>query len=428
MATYLINALIIQITRCYIDYVTEEAKNLKLAITNEIAFLLSRKSPLIVSISGGKDSDAQALLLNKFLARINYEGQRVLLHADLGRIEHAESIRQCRALAKFINWKLLIVRREKGDLLDRYEQRWHDNCVRYAQLRCVTLISPFPSNNGLLFCRSELKVAPILRKALQLFPGQTIINCVGLRAEESSKRAKSPISQRNARIDRKDGTTCYNWNPVVNLKIEDVWLTHNQAGFPRHPQYDRGNTRISCAYCVVGSQNDLRAGAEVSTNHNSYRIITTLELRSSFSYQQSNWLADIKPALLATPLLLSAAKATAAKRKLIEQQIPPGLLFVNDGGRQGWPSRQPTLAQCELLARARHDMTALMGDEIRATTGLEVRYTTAQEVYDRYAELLDEKREKDTRKRKRTVKTKTYTRYDNCNQIIQATAATGAPA
>lgn len=427
MATYLINALIILITKSYIQYVTSEATNLKLAISNDIAFLLSRKSPIMVSTSGGKDSDAQALLLNKFLTRINYEGERLLIHADLGRIEHAESIQQVQALAKFINWKLLIVRREKGDLLDRYEQRWHDNCVRYAELRCVTLISPFPAN-GMYFCRSELKVAPILRAAAQQFPGQTIINCVGLRAEESSNRAKSAVSQHNARIDRKDRTACYNWHPVLNLKIEDIWLTHKQAGFPRHPQYERGNTRISCAYCIVGSVNDLRAGAEVSTNHESYRIITTLELRSSFSYQQSNWLADVKPELLTTPLLVNAAKATALKRRLIEQGIPLEMRFVNDGGRQGWPSRQPSLAQCELLAHARREIKALMGDELRATTGLEVQYTTAQEVYDRYAELLAEKREKDTRKRKRTVRATTFTRYNNCNPIIKATAATGAPA
>jgi|GEM_PF-215051 len=427
MATYLIDALIVLITKAYIEYVTTEATNLKLAITNEIAFLLSRKSPLIVSVSGGKDSDAQALLLNKLLTQINYEGERLLIHADLGRIEHAESIQQVRALAKFINWKLIIVRREKGDLLDRYEQRWHDNCVRYANLSCVTLISPWPQPQS-PFCRADAKISPIVQKAVQLFPGQPIINCVGLRAEESSKRASNPVSQRNPKLDRAAGTTGYNWNPILNLKIEDVWLVHKETGFPRHPQYDRGNERISCAYCFLGSLNDLQNAAEVPTNYDSYRILSTLELRSGFSYQQSRWLADIKPELLLTPLLLSAAKATAAKRKSVEQQIPIEMRFSNDGGRHGWPSRQPTLAECELLARARYDMKTLMGDEIRATTGFEVKYTTAQEVYDRYAELLAEKREKDSRKRERAVKTKTYTRYDICNQITQATAITGAPA
>lgn len=426
MATYLIYALIILITKNYIEYVTAEATSLKLAITSEIAFLLSRKSPLIVSISGGKDSDAQALLLNKFLTQINYEGERVLIHADLGRIEHAESIRQVRALAKFINWKLIIVRREKGDLLDRYEQRWHDNCVRYANLSCVTLISPWPQPQS-PFCRADAKISPIIRKAAQLFPSRAIINCVGLRAEESSKRASSPVSQRNPKLDRATGTIGYNWNPILNLKIEDVWQVHKETGFPRHPQYDRGNERISCAYCFLGSLNDLQNATEVPTNHESYRILTTLELRSGFSYQQSRWLADIKPELLLTPLLVSAAKATATKRKLVEQQIPIEMRFSNDGGRHGWPSRQPTLAECELLAHARRDIKDLLGDEIRTTTGLEVKYTTAQEVYDRYAELLAEKTEKDTRKSKRTAKATTYTRYDNCNPIIKTTAATGAP-
>ena len=57
---------------------------------------------------------------------------RVIIHADLGRIEHAESIDHVRALASFLDWPLIICKREKGDLLDRYEQR----CARPHSLAC----------------------------------------------------------------------------------------------------------------------------------------------------------------------------------------------------------------------------------------------------------------------------------------------------
>jgi hypothetical protein len=134
----------------------------------------------------------------------------------------------------------------------------------------------------------------------------------------------------------------------------------------------------------------LIAGAEVTTNHNSFRTIVDLEIRSSFSYQQNAWLADIKPELLTTEnrQKLARAKQNGARRRIEEQIIPPGLLFKNHGGRRGWPASQPTIEDCLLLANARREIANLLGDEIARTTGIAIRYLTAANVYDRYADLL----------------------------------------
>jgi hypothetical protein len=166
------------------------AAELQLDITDECAALLVSEPPPVIAAgsSGGKDSDAQAILLDQFLNRIGFDGDRVIIHADLGRIEHAESIDHVRALANFLNWPLIVCKRQKGDLLDRYEQRWRDNCRRYALLECVTLIGPFPSF-GMIFCRSEQKVAPIIQTLTKRFAGRTILSCVGIRAQESAARA-----------------------------------------------------------------------------------------------------------------------------------------------------------------------------------------------------------------------------------------------
>src|ERR1051325_3213104 len=92
------------------------ASELQLDITDECAALLATEPRPVIAAgsSGGKDSSAPTLLLNQFLNRINFEGQRVIAHADLGRIEHAESIDHVKALAEFLNWPLIICRREKG--------------------------------------------------------------------------------------------------------------------------------------------------------------------------------------------------------------------------------------------------------------------------------------------------------------------------
>ena len=205
-----------------IEEIRKAAQDLQLDINEEVIDLLASHTPPVIAagVSGGRDSGALVLLLNDFLSRINYQGERLLIHADLGRIEHAESLGHIKRLATFVDWKLLITRREKGDLLDRYEQRWQDNSRRFARLECVNLISPWPQPNNGRFCTSELKTGPITRTLANHYPGQVILNCIGLRAEESRSRALKEIFQVNSKLRRAIGTTGYNWLPIHTATIE----------------------------------------------------------------------------------------------------------------------------------------------------------------------------------------------------------------
>ena len=49
------------------------------------------------------------------------------MHSDLGRIEWKDSLPTCERLADLTGLELLVVRREKGDMVDRWKQRWTDN-------------------------------------------------------------------------------------------------------------------------------------------------------------------------------------------------------------------------------------------------------------------------------------------------------------
>ena len=376
----------------YADFIEHQARDFGISLDQHIVEALINQSPILAGASGGKDSACMIILLAKFLTSINYTGQKLICHADLGEIEHIESIDEVRRLADFVGWELKVVRREKGGLLERYTQRWRDNCRRWAKLECVNLISPWPQANA-PFCRSETKVAPITQAAVRLYPRALILNVIGLRAEESAKRAKNPISKPNDKLSRADGTQGRDWFPILHTTIETVWLTHRNANFPRHPQYDRGNERISCAYCFLASKNDWEKGAAVSTNHDSYRHIADLEIRSTFAYRQHDWLSEVAPDILSEELQgqIEISKHKAAKRKLIEARIPKALLFTQHGGRHGWPSFQPTMDQCEIVASVRRDISALMGSEIQQSANTDIRYTTAPAVYDRYAQLLSQR-------------------------------------
>ena len=386
----LVTAFAEVVTAHYCALIKAEAVALGLVLDDPIALMIAQGCPTIEGSSGGKDSDVLILLLDKLYKAVGYTGERVVMHADMGVIEHAESMAQVIKLAKHVGWKYKVVRRKKGDLIDRYEQRWDDNVERYVNLECVTLISPWPSPDA-LFCRSEVKVSPQMQEAVRMFPGQQIINAVGLRREESEDRKRAPISKPNDLLKRADGTGGRDWFPILDILVERVWLIHLQEGFAGHIQYSRGNRRLSCSFCWLGVL-DWLPGASVETNHASYTRLCALEIASGFSYAPQNWLCDTAPEVLPAELRerIEQAKRNGERRREIEAHIPKHMLFQNHGGRHGWPSSQPTMEDCELLARVRREVGELMN--------LPVRYTTAEEVYNRYAELIAEREAKDARK------------------------------
>lgn len=156
------------------------AEKYRLSIDQEVVEMLAANCVIAFGTSGGKDSDASAIQTTHFLNAINHVGPRLLIHADLGEIEHADSLPQCERLASFLNLSLLVVRRKQGGLLERCEQRWRDNLERYRQLLCVTVITPF-SSSAMRFCTSENKTAPITQELTARYPGQQILNVVGIR-------------------------------------------------------------------------------------------------------------------------------------------------------------------------------------------------------------------------------------------------------
>jgi hypothetical protein len=78
-----------------------------------------------------------------------------------------------------------------------------------------------------------------------------------------------------------------------------VFALHERTGFPLHEAYRvYGSSRVSCAFCILGSQADLLASTTCSDNTAIYRAMVDLEIASTFSFQDSHWLGDTAPHLL----------------------------------------------------------------------------------------------------------------------------------
>lgn len=350
----------------------------EVSTTPEIDALIDEDCIIAYGASGGKDSISCAIRLNEYLNKIGHTGPRVLIHSDLGRVEWKDSIKQCELLAKRLDHELIIVKRKAGDMMDRWETRWKNNVARYANLECVKLILPW-STPTMRFCTSELKTTLICAELTRRFPKQKILSVTGVRHAESAARSKMPIASENIKLSARG---CYglNWNPIITWSTDEVFSYLKEQNHPLHEAYTKyGSSRVSCAFCIMGSKNDLLASASCEDNQDIYRLMVELEIQSTYAFQGNSWLADVAPHLLSqeTKSRLNKAKLAGEARRQAEENIPKHLLYT-----KGWPTCVPTYEEAELLAKVRRDVSAAVG--------VEVGYLDAESIIARYQTLVKE--------------------------------------
>jgi 3'-phosphoadenosine 5'-phosphosulfate sulfotransferase (PAPS reductase)/FAD synthetase len=347
---------------------------------------LATGSPVAIGVSGGKDSCAMALALSEWLDHVGHCGPRLLVHADLGRTEWKDSWPTCERLARACGLELLVVRRQQGDMLARWQQRWRDNVERYQTLSCVKLILPW-STPDMRFCTSELKVDVICRALVARWPNCCIVSASGIRADESSQRARAPVWEEQEKLQRvRANTTGFNWHPLLGWSAEDVFGHCRERGFAMHEAYARyGSSRVSCVYCILGSKADLRAAAGCADNHDVYREMVDLEIASTFAFKGNEWLSDVAPHLLSGQQCVGVVRARrgAHDRETAELRIPAHLLYT-----RGWPTCVPTRTEAGLLAEVR--------TRVARAVGLDVEYTDGRSVLRRYEELMALKKRKES--------------------------------
>lgn len=348
----------------------------QVGLAPEVESMLARDAVVAVGVSGGKDSDACAIAVARHLEKIGHKGPRLLVHSDLGRIEWKDSLPSCERLAQRLGWELLVVRRQAGDMLDRWEVRWQNSVSRYEDLSCVKLILPW-STPSMRFCTSEMKTHLISSALRKRFPQGDVLNVTGIRRQESKNRSKMPIWAPNSGLTRKKGVGI-TWNAIIDWPVQDVVHAIHEAGLYLHEAYTKyGMSRVSCAFCVMSSETDLIASATCEDNHEPYIRMVELEARSSFAFQGNRWLSDVAPHILPPSLrsLADKGKAIAAQRQILEAEIPEHLLYTS-----GWPTCLPSWKEAELLARVRRNVSSLLG--------LNAQCLDASSVLDRYASLL----------------------------------------
>ena len=195
-----------------------------------------------ISHSGGKDSQAMTILLREVIPA----EQIVVVHAPLGRVEWPGTLRHIERTTEDLP---LILARARTDFLAMVRRRGR---------------FPTPSIRQ---CTSDLKRGPIereLRCYLKAHPhfGGRVVSCIGMRADESVRRAKQEAVKANARGSAA-GRHWLDWLPIHHLSEAQVFETIAAAGQRPHWVYRAGMSRCSCSFCIMASRKDLRTAARL---------------------------------------------------------------------------------------------------------------------------------------------------------------------
>jgi 3'-phosphoadenosine 5'-phosphosulfate sulfotransferase (PAPS reductase)/FAD synthetase len=204
-----------------------------------------------ISSSGGKDSLAMAAYVAWLLRQAGLLDRGVVVHADLGRVEWPGTPALVAAQAAHFGLRFLKVRRAAGDLLQHVEAygKWPTPTTRY----CTADAKRGPIYTAFTALAAEVRAARDSDAPVR------ILNCVGLRAEESPGRRRRPNLCRDPRPSGKGTVKIVDtWLPIQHLTEAAVWSVCRASAAPIHPAYAAGFPRASCIFCIYAPEDALR--------------------------------------------------------------------------------------------------------------------------------------------------------------------------
>lgn len=216
------------------------------SVIDEIARMVKEGALFVSNHSGGKDSQAMLIRLRELVPA----SQMIVVHASLGEMEWPGAMELARDQAAAAGLPFIVATATKS-LLEMVERRFESRPE----------VPSWPSASTRQ-CTSDLKRGPIQREVRRYAKAngyKVIVNCLGLRAQESPGRAKRAPFRHNDR-DSNSVNTWYEWLPIHDLSTPEVFEIIDRAGQKPHYAYAEGNDRLSCVFCIMANKHDLKNG------------------------------------------------------------------------------------------------------------------------------------------------------------------------
>jgi 3'-phosphoadenosine 5'-phosphosulfate sulfotransferase (PAPS reductase)/FAD synthetase len=200
---------------------------------------------IVGSVSGGKDSTAMALWLKEqghdcrwvfadtgWEDRQTYDYLREVLPKAIGPIDW---VRHERTFTD-----------EREQIALNLERR----LGRYSSMVRLLLYQRMFPGKFHRFCTTHLKVKPIAEYIRAL--NDEVINAVGIRADESARRAEMPA------MEYSEAFKCDTWRPILDWSVQDVIDIHHRHGIKPNPLYLQGASRVGCWPCIYARKAEIR--------------------------------------------------------------------------------------------------------------------------------------------------------------------------
>ena len=226
----------------------------------------NRNLVLVINFSGGKDSCAMLCYLCEKYAHL----KKFVIFADTGW-EHEGAEEWCRKICSMFGLPLHVCRNPNKTFLQMVERR---------------KMFPSPSTRQ---CTSDLKRNPIATWTGRNVKHPVIINCMGLRAEESPSRKKKKMLTRN-KSQSNGKRTIWDYLPIHKWTEQEVYAYLEKHSIPLHPVYSYLK-RFSCQVCIYNSITDLQAIKK--HNPKAIETISALEQKINFSMRPDGFLKDL---------------------------------------------------------------------------------------------------------------------------------------
>lgn len=207
---------------------------------NFIKSLISERALFVINHSGGKDSQAMYIKMRNIIPA----EQLIVIHAHLPEVEWPGTIEHIKSTVKH---KLFIVQAKKTF----FEMIYH------------RMKFPSPQQRQ---CTSDLKRGPInkqIRNYCNDNGFKMVVNCMGMRADESTSRAKLKEFKWN-KVESNSKRDWYEYLPIHSTTEQQVFAIIKLAGETPHWVYAAGMSRCSCCICIMANADDLRTASKLA--------------------------------------------------------------------------------------------------------------------------------------------------------------------
>lgn len=232
----------------------------------------------VVSVSGGKDSAATAILALETMPR---ESLRFAF-CDTGN-EHESTPEWVAYMAKHLGIEIVTLRADlTGEVIRRRDyvrEHWpREKGLTQADIdRAVAALVPtgnpfldlclwkgrFPSRRA-QFCTEFLKTRPMVEHQLGFIERgecEAVWSWQGVRIDESLARRTRLACAYNVpscdKLFEVSGGSIFNYRPILRWTAADAFEAHRIVGLEPNPLYRQGMTRVGCMPCVNTSKDEV---------------------------------------------------------------------------------------------------------------------------------------------------------------------------